>query len=218
VPAETLVGAILGGLFGLAADRLGARWPVHADGLVRRLDWRSVVVVLAGTLAFGGLVGRWGEPRDLLVLGIYLAALIVLLATDLDQRLLPDLITLPLIVYAGAILLISVVTGEALNPLIGGKELGVASAVAAGILAPLLLVVSDRAFRGALGMGDVKLAVSLGLMCGISLLVVGFLVASVAFAAVVLVLLVLRRLSLKTAIPFGPALIGAGIVAMLLPA
>jgi leader peptidase (prepilin peptidase)/N-methyltransferase len=66
-------------------------------------------------------------------------------------------------------------------------------------------------------LGDVKLAVSLGLMCGIGLLVIGFLVASVAFATVVLVLLAAKRLTLKTAIPFGPVLIGAGIVATLLP-
>jgi leader peptidase (prepilin peptidase) / N-methyltransferase len=217
MPTEALVGGLLGGLLGLAADRLAARWPAHADGAARGVDWRTGVVVMAGLLAFGGLAARWSEPRDLVVLGIYVAALIVLLATDLDQRLLPDLITLPLIVYAAAVTLLPPLVGDPLNPLVGGKSLGAVSAIAAAVLAPLLLVVSDRIFKGALGMGDVKLAVSLGLMCGISLLLVGFLLASVAFAIVVLVLLAARRLTLKTAIPFGPALIGAGIVATLLP-
>ena len=114
--------------------------------------------------------------------------------------------------------LLPVILDVSLNPLLGGKSLAAVSAIGAALLAPLLLVVSDRVFKGALGMGDVKLSVSLGLMCGISLLFVGFLIASVAFAAVVLVLLAARRLTLKTAIPFGPALIGAGIVATLLPA
>jgi leader peptidase (prepilin peptidase)/N-methyltransferase len=218
MPAEVLVGAVLGALLGLAADMLAARWPVHADGAVRGLDWRSVVVVATGAVAFGGLAGRWSEPRDLVVLGIYVAALIVLLATDLDQRLLPDLLTLPLIPYAAFVTLLPVVLDVSLNPLLDGKSLAAVSAIGAALLAPLLLVVSDRVFKGALGMGDVKLSVSLGLMCGISLLFVGFLIASVAFAAVVLVLLAARRLTLKTAIPFGPALIGAGIVATLLPA
>jgi leader peptidase (prepilin peptidase)/N-methyltransferase len=218
VPAEMVGWAAVGALIGLGADRLAARWPAHPAGVVRTLDWRTVVAVLGGLLAFGGLAARWDDPRDLAVLGMYVAALVVLLATDLDQRLLPDLITLPLIVYAAAVTLLPVIVDVPLNPLIGAKSLGAVSAIAAAVLAPLLLLVSDRLFKGSLGMGDVKLSVSLGLMCGISLFVMGFLVASVAFAAVVLVLLAARRITLKTAIPFGPALIGAGIVATLLPA
>jgi leader peptidase (prepilin peptidase)/N-methyltransferase len=214
---EVLVGAVLGAVFGLVADRLASRWPVHADGVVRVFDWRSVVVVVGGALAFGGLAGRWSDPRDLVVLGIYVAALIVLLATDLDQRLLPDLITLPLIVYAAVVTFLPLVVDVPLNPLLEGKAI-IVSAVGAAVLAPVLLLLSDRLFKGALGMGDVKLSISLGLLCGLSLFFVGFLVATVVFAGVVLVLLVARRLTLKTAIPFGPALIGAGIVAMLLPA
>jgi leader peptidase (prepilin peptidase)/N-methyltransferase len=215
---EVLVGALLGAFVGLAADRLAARWPVHADGGVRAFDWRSFVVIIGGALAFGGLAGRWPDLRDLVVLGIYGAALIVLLATDLDQRLLPDLITLPLIAYAAVVTFLPLILDVPLNPLLEGKSMAALSAIGAAVLAPVLLLVSDRVFKGALGMGDVKLSISLGLLCGISLFFVGFLVATVAFAAIVLVLLVARRLTLKTAIPFGPALIGAGVVAMLLPA
>ena len=67
-----------------------------------------------------------------------------------------------------------------------------------------------------MGGGDLKLSVSLGLMCGLTLLLMGFLVATTAFAVIVLILVASRRISLKTAIPFGPALIGAGVVAFLL--
>jgi leader peptidase (prepilin peptidase)/N-methyltransferase len=63
-------------------------------------------------------------------------------------------------------------------------------------------------------MGDLKLSVSLGLMAGLSQLLVGFLISATLFAALVLVLLLARRLSLRTPIPFGPALIGAGVLAM----
>jgi leader peptidase (prepilin peptidase)/N-methyltransferase len=207
--------AILGGLFGFGADRLAARWPIHLDGSVRGLDWRSVAVVLGGAAAFGALVWRWQDTTDLLVLGVYVGALIVLLATDLDQKLLPDLITLPLIGYAAA------VTFLGLNPVLAGKAQmlvaeGDLTAIAAAFLAPGLLWLTDRTFKGSLGMGDLKLAVSLGLMFGLTQLFLGFLVASVAFAAIVLVLLVARRVTMKTAVPFGPALIGAGIVAAVL--
>ncbi len=105
------------------------------------------------------------------------AALIVLLATDLDQKILPDWVTLPLIVLTGAWL----VAGW--SPLLAGKDLGIASGIAAGILAPLFLFVSDRILRGDLGDGDLKLAVSVGLLTGISLLVTGLLVASILFSA-----------------------------------
>ena len=62
-------------------------------------------------------------------------------------------------------------------------------------------------------MGDLKLAVSLGLMFGLTQLFIGFLVGTIAFAAIVLALVISRRVSLKTAVPFGPALIAAGVVA-----
>ncbi len=214
---SVILAALLGAAFGLAADRLAARWPVHADGLVRRIDWRTPLVVLASAAAFGLLVSRWGASTDVIVLGLYIGALMVLLATDLDQRLLPDLITLPLIAYA------AVVTLLGLNPILAGKTQvlladGDLSAILAAVLAPGLLAVTDRIFRGALGMGDLKLAVSLGLMFGLSQLFVGFLAATLAFAAVVLALVVTRRVTLKTAIPFGPALIGAGVLAIADPA
>ena len=176
---------VLGALFGLAADRLAARWPAHEDGRVRRLDWRSAVVVLASAATLAGLAVRWDDPRDLLVLGVYAAALMVLLATDLDQRLLPDLITLPLIGYAAAVTLLAPLLGTTLNPLLADKDAGAISAVLAAVAAPALLAISDRLFHGALGRGDLKLSVSIGLMSGLSLLLTGFLVATTLFALVV---------------------------------
>ncbi len=206
-----LIFAASGAVFGAFADRLSARWPSHADGVSRSLDWRTVAVLASGLLAFAALVLRLQEPRDQLVLGIYFGALIVLLATDLDQKLLPDLVTLPLIGYALVVLLLG------WNPLLAGKELGVFSGIAAGIGAPVALVLTNRLFSGGLGMGDVKLAVSLGLMFGISHLVAGFMLASIGSSVLLVVLIVARKLSLRSSIPFGPILIAAGILAGLLP-
>jgi leader peptidase (prepilin peptidase)/N-methyltransferase len=209
-PAVLALGAAAGGVFGLGADRLAARWPAHADGAIRRIDWRTAVVALASAATLALLLERWPGTQDRVVLGIYLGALMVLAATDLDQKLLPDVITLPLIPFA----LVVVVLG--MDPLLAGKDLAIASALAAGVGAPIVLLVTDRLFGGALGMGDVKLAVSLGLMLGVSRLLAGFLVASIAGAIVLLVLIGLRRLSLKSAVPFGPVLIGAGVIGALL--
>ncbi|MBX3031792.1 MAG: prepilin peptidase [Chloroflexi bacterium] len=210
-PVLLVVGGGAGAAWGLVADRISARWPAHPGGVVRAVDWRTVAVAIASGVTFALLLARWPELADRVVLGIYLGALMVLLATDLDQRLLPDVITLPLVGYA----LVVVVLG--LDPLVAGKDLGIASSIVAGIAAPALLLLTDRLFGGALGMGDVKLAVSLGLMAGITRLVTGFLLATIAGAVVLVGLMALGRLSRRSIVPFGPILIGAGVIAALLP-
>jgi leader peptidase (prepilin peptidase)/N-methyltransferase len=92
-----------------------------------------------------------------------------------------------------------------------------ASALLAGFGAPAILFVLDRLLRGALGAGDLKLAIGLGLMSGVTRLFGGFVTASIASAAVILVLIAARRITLRSAIPFGPILIAGGILAALVP-
>lgn len=208
--AVTLL-AVAGAILGFAADRLSVRWPAHeADYQPRGLGWRTVVLVVAGAVVFGGLAARWyADPRALVFLGVVSAALIVLLATDLDQKLLPDIITLPLVGVTAVTLLLG------WSPLLAGKDLGLFSGIAAGLAAPAFLFITDRLLAGDLGDGDLKLAVSVGLFTGISLLVYGLLVASIGFSAVLLVLMAAKRIGLRTAVPFGPVLIAAAFVAVL---
>ncbi len=201
--------AVVGALLGYLADRIAARWPVREDRGVRSPDWRTPALVLTGAVAYAALAVRWPEPRQLALLGVYFAALLLLMATDLDQRLLPDLITLPLVAAALVLLLLG------LNPLLAGKELGVVSALAAGIGAPVFLMATNAFLRGGLGGGDVKLAAGIGLMSGITRLFSGFLLASAASSVVLVALLVARRLKLRSAIPYGPVLIYGGMLAAL---
>jgi leader peptidase (prepilin peptidase)/N-methyltransferase len=198
------------GLFvGLAADRLAARWPAHDDGHVRRPDWRTVALAAGAALAFGALPGRWSGGLELAVLGGYLAVLTLLAATDLDQKLLPDVLTIPLAVATLAL----VVAG--LDPLLSAKEQPLLSALLAGFGAPVLLFVLDRVAHGALGAGDLKLIVGIGFMSGVTRLFGGILAASLGAAGVILVLLAARRIGLRTPIPFGPILIAGGVIAAL---
>ena len=204
--------AACGGLLGLAADRLSVRWPEHEpEYRPRGLDWRTLVLVVIGAAFFGGLAARWeSDLRSLVILAAVGAALLVLLATDLDQKLLPDLLTLPLIFVTAGVL----VAGW--SPLLADKPLGLASGLAAAVIAPAFLFVTDRILHGDLGDGDLKLAMSIGLLCGVSLLVSGLLAASIGFSVVLLVLIALRRLSLKSPVPFGPVLILAAFIAVLI--
>jgi leader peptidase (prepilin peptidase) / N-methyltransferase len=202
--------AVAGAVLGFAADRLSVRWPHHEeDYQPRGIDWRTAVVTLAGAIVFGGIAMRWGDKNGLVFVLGFGAALIVLLATDLDQRVLPDWITFPLIGYS-AILLVA-----GWSPLLATRELGLVSGIAAGIGAPAFLLVTDRLLGGELGLGDVKLAVSIGLFTGVSLIVTGLLAASIGFSVVLLALMAVRRIGMRSAVPFGPVLIFGAFISVL---
>ncbi len=203
-----IVLGVVGGAWGFAADRIAARWPAHDDGWVRPIDWRTPVVVVVGALSLGALTVRFVDPLVAAVFGAYLVALVLLLATDLDQRLLPDVITLP------AIPLAFVFSLSGLNPLVPIGVLPIAVGVA--IAVPLLLwLVSIPFGAGAIGQGDLKLLVSVGLMVGPLRLVYGAIYGALLAGVVLIVLLLLRRITLKTFVPYGPFLIIGAIWAVL---
>jgi prepilin signal peptidase PulO-like enzyme (type II secretory pathway) len=145
-PAVIALAALIGAAWGFVSDRLAARWPAHEDGSIRRIDWRTPVVVVVGAAAFAGTLGRFGtEPIALLIVGVYVVALVVLFATDLDQRLLPDVITLPMLALATIVL----ISGQSV--FIKTTE-DVLWAVGAAILVPSALYVLSIPFgHGAIG-------------------------------------------------------------------
>ena len=199
---------ILGSAWGFVADRIGARWPAHDDGSVRPVDWRTPVAVVTGALALGGLTGRFAEPVPAAVFGAYLVALVLLLATDLDQRLLPDVITLPAIPLA---LLFDVL---GLNPLVPPDVLPIAIVVAIAVPG-LMYLISVPFGAGAFGQGDVKLLVSVGLLAGPLRMFTGVVYGALLAGLVIVALLAVRRITLKSYIPFGPFLIFGAIWAIL---
>jgi len=204
---------VLGCLTGLAADRVASRWPAHEDGSIRGFGWRTPVTIAVAGFAMAQLGVRFGEPLERAVFGAYFVALVVLFATDLDQRLLPDVITLPAIPLA----LLFALSG--LNPLLaGGLSFGLGGAIAAAVVLPgLLLLLSIPFGRDAIGLGDIKLLVSVGLMSGFARAFIGLFAGALAMAVVVIVLLVARRITLKSYVPMGPFLIGGAMWGILLP-
>ena len=201
--------AIGGFVLGVGADRLATRWPEHDEGFLagRSIGWRTAVCALFGAFAFAVLATRFeGDPLALGVFGAWFATLVVGLATDLDQRLLPDLLTIPVIPIA----LVYDLTGR--NPLVGGEVL---PAILIALVIPTLLYIGSLPFEaGAFGIGDVKLLGGVGLMLGFIRTITG--VASGAFAAgiVLAVLLVTRRITLKAYVPYGPFLIFGAVWAI----
>ncbi len=209
--AIAALGGAIGGAMGGAADRFATRWPEHDEEhpAGRAIDWRTAVCAIVGALAFALLPMRFGgDPLALVLFGAWFVAMIIGLAADLDQRLLPDEVTLPVIPIA----LLYAISG--LNPLVGGDW--VLALVAALVIPAVLYLPSIPFGAGAFGMGDVKFLAGMGLMVGgeraVGAVFVGLLVAG----AVLLLLLVTRRIGRRSYVPFGPFLIIGALWAVLI--
>ena len=93
-----------GSALGLVADRFATRWPEHDEEHPpgRPVDWRTAVCARSsapwrsGCCRCGSAATRSRSP----LFGAWFVTLIIGLATDLDQRLLPDVLTLPVIPIA----------------------------------------------------------------------------------------------------------------------
>lgn len=134
-------------------------------------------------------------------MALFLLILVVLSVIDIERRILPNRIVLP----ATAVALVANVS---LSPERAAEW------VAAGVLAGLFLFVAHVLHPAGLGMGDVKLALLLGVALGFSVsvaLVVGILAA----VPVALFLLVREgRAGRKATFAFGPFLAIGAVVAV----
>jgi leader peptidase (prepilin peptidase)/N-methyltransferase len=200
-PAIIAIGGVFA-LGGLLAERLASVWP--ADEARRRpIGWRTAAIATVSGLVGAGIVARsqlpwWGTGGYL----VLLALLLVLTATDLEQRRLPHLVLDPLILLA--VLFVPVNPGvQPLDALIG-------AGAAVAFLGALALVV-----RGGLALGDLYLVAPIGLMLGWPAIFIALFAAAFLSAGVSLALLATRRVGMRTYIPFGPFLV-AGAVWVLL--
>ena len=195
--------ALAGLILGAVADRLSTRWPEHEPPEFpagRKIGWRTVLCALFGAFAFAVLPARFGgDPLAMALFGAWFATLVVGLATDLDQRLLPELLKLPVIPVA----LVYALSGA--NPLVGSD---IVPALAVATIVPAILYLASIPFgAGAFGQGDVKLLIGVGLMAGGIRAFTG-LVSGLFLAGLVLAILVVtRRITLKSYVPYGPFLI-----------
>lgn len=204
--------AAAGGLLGFGADRLATRWPEHDEEHPsgRPIDWRTVVTVLVGAAAFALLPGRlWSaSPLTQVLFGAWFVTLIVGLATDLDQRILPDWLTLPVIPVA----LLYAISGQ--NPFVGTDL--VPALVSASVIPIVLYLPSIPFGAGAFGLGDVKLLIGIGLMSGGERALGGVLMGLVVAGVTLVALLAARRIGRRSYVPFGPFLILGALWAVLI--
>lgn len=232
-----LLGLLLGPLFGVIVDRAAERTPLGAEhrcprcrhgwglrSLVPAVDWwghcdrcgvgkgvRYLLVDVGAAAAFAAVGWRFGLDWRL---GPYLAltaVLVVLSAIDVETHLLPNVIVWPSI--GVGLFVILVLSGE-----LDYAE-GVLPALIGAAVFGLFTGATHLAHEPAMGFGDVKLSVLLGLFVGWlhpGLLTAARLVLYALFLAMLgggligLAINLLRRR--KGEIPFGPALAAASLV------
>jgi leader peptidase (prepilin peptidase) / N-methyltransferase len=182
----------------------------RCPGCRARLGPPPTAVALVTAVLFGALAGRV-HPGLVLAAGCWLATCCVALAwIDAAVQRLPDALTVP--AYAGtlAFLLLAAAAGapwpDLLRAVLGGL------ALAAAYLA--LAVIS----RSAIGLGDAKLAASLGTLAawaGWPALIAGAFAGFLLGAVYGVALLATRRARLGQPIPFGPFMVAGVFLAVL---
>lgn len=201
VPVVIAIGLAFAAL-GAAAERVASVWP--ADEPSRRPPGsRTLLLGAVSGMAAAALVSRSQLPTW--ATGVYLAflaILIVLSATDLEQRRLPHILLDPLILAA--------IVFVPFNPSVSVTDALLGGAAAVAFLGVLGLLV-----RGGVALGDLYLIAPLGLLLGWPSIFVAIFVAGLLAAAAGLALLVSRRAGLRSYIPFGPFLVAGAVVTLL---
>jgi leader peptidase (prepilin peptidase) / N-methyltransferase len=176
-----------------------------------RIRWRYPIVEMLTSALFVFAYYHFGWSGGLPVALVFVSALIVVTAIDLEHLIIPDTITLPGIV-AG--ILASVATGRVswldsvLGAVIGG---GVFFVIIEGTdLLGRLVSSLDYLRGGGMGGGDMKLGAMLGAFLGWKITLLSFLLAVLAGGVLSLALLWTAALGRKDPIPFGPFLALAG--------
>jgi leader peptidase (prepilin peptidase) / N-methyltransferase len=197
-----LVVGIAFAIIGVGAERLASAWPAD-EASHRRPGLRTGLLAIGAGVAGGAIAWRSTLPAWALAVHLLiLAVLVVLTATDLDQRRLPRLLLDALIVVAALFV--------PFNPTVGWLDALIGGAVAVAFMGVLGLLV-----RGGVALGDLYLVGPIGLVLGWPAIFVAVFVAGLLSAVVSALLLLSRRAGLKTYIPFGPFLVAGMVVTLL---
>lgn len=199
--------AVVGAALGYGIHPLDA-WLARKEELEPgRRAWQVWGPVAVMALVFGVFGWRFaGHPLTLAVHSLWGAVLVQVIFFDLEHRLVLDRVMFP--AWAAA-LLASILLDDP------GWKWSLVGGIGAGAGFALLALLGALVFRAeVLGMGDVKLAVFIGLVAGpytLSALLLGVVLAG--FTSIVLVLI--RAKSMRDTIAYGPYLCIGTLVVLL---
>lgn len=160
---------------------------------------RYPLVELTTALLVAASFLKFGWRADALIAAFFCAALVAVSATDLERRVIPNWIVLP----AAAVVL-------AANTLAHPSV----EWIAAGLGASGFLFVAALAYPAGMGMGDVKLALLLGVALGRTVPVAMFAGMLAALVPSVVLLAKHGSAARKMGIPFGPFLAIGGVIGL----
>ncbi|MBI5035149.1 MAG: prepilin peptidase [Chloroflexi bacterium] len=210
----TIISAIIGAVVGVGinwlADCFTARYSLQHKFYSR---WRAPIVVIVAALAFAFLSVRFGTSTTFFLTAIYTAIFLLVFVTDIEHRLIFNIVMLPSILFA-AIASVLLLPRWQLY-LLGGV---IAFIIVFGIYIFAQLFARLRHLNvagGVFGQGDVKLATFMGIVVGFPAVVAAILYTIVlgGIGAILFLgyqLVVHRRLALSAAIPYGPFFCIAG--------
>jgi leader peptidase (prepilin peptidase)/N-methyltransferase len=164
------------------------------------VSWRYPLVELLTGFAFLLLFCQLGLTAAFAVSAAFFACLIVIAFIDLEHQLIPNR-------------LVAVLSGIAVVRQVFWPEMPLASAVWGALAGSLLLLALALVTKGGMGGGDVKLMLPLGFYSGLQGTLLLLLLAFVAGGLVGGLLMLLKVKGRKDAIPFGPFLALAALVA-----
>lgn len=155
-----------------------------------------------GLLFAATVLVLWDEPAQIALGLVFLALLTAVTLTDLERRIIPNTVLI-----AGAVAAVAIVAAAEPGDL---PEHLIAAAAAGGVL-----FLAALAYPRGMGMGDVKLAATMGLFLGRNV-APALLVALLAGTLVGLAIVAREGAAArKRAIPFGPFLALGGVVGLL---
>ncbi len=183
---------MLGGRCAACKNPISARYPI-------------VELITGALVAF--LAWHFGPTIEFVFCTILTFALVVLTGIDLDEMLLPDQITLPLL-WLGLILNLSGTFVSMSDAIVGA---------AAGYLSLWSVFWAFKLLTGKEGMGygDFKLLAVFGAWFGWQVLPLVILLSSLVGAIVGISLIAFKKLNQGNPIPFGPYIAAAGWIAMI---
>jgi leader peptidase (prepilin peptidase)/N-methyltransferase len=154
---------------------------------------RSIVVELVTPLMFAYLLWRYGLSLKLGLVSLYSTVLLLITVTDLEHRLIFNIIILPAILAA--------IIAAFITP-----DLSWRAAIVGGVFAFVVVYVAVWLSRGGLGEGDLTLSTFLGFILGFPHIILSLTFGVFLGGLVAFLLLVSGRVGMKTFIPYGPFL------------
>lgn len=171
--------------------------------------WRYPVIEISTAILWAIVPLVITDPITVALTAFFIAVLLLIIVIDLEHRLILHVVTFPVTVLA----LLSTFKNPDPN---NSPLIALLGAAAGFIIFYLFYLLGTFLFGpGALGFGDVTLAMMMGAMLGLLRIPFALIIGILLGGIVSILLLLLRRSSARTYLPYGQYLAAGGIIVLL---